>query len=158
MSEYESIQGTRVKYLTSDPTLDSSTEGQVWYNSTSGTNKALVQIKSFSSSGAIPTQFYYPGGVGGQTDTLGIAGVGPTPQPAHNLCIEYSGYTWRAQPNLNTNRIDEYRVTIKINQSNSFVKDLYANKIKIISFDYYKSYILFYFFFLLSKIRNLIKN
>ena len=41
-------------------------------------------------------------------------------------------------PNLNTNRIDEYRVTIKINQSNSFVKDLYANKIKIISFDYYK--------------------
>ena len=108
MSEYESIQGTRVKYLTSDPTLDSSTEGQVWYNSTSGTNKALVQIKSFSSSGAIPTQFYYPGGVGGQTDTLGIAGVGPTPQPAHNLCIEYSGYTWRAQPNLNTNRRAPY--------------------------------------------------
>lgn len=61
-------------------------------------------------------------------------------------------------PNLNTNRIDEYRVTIKENQSNSFVKDLYANKIKIFSIDYYKSYFLFYFFFLFSKIRNLIKN
>ncbi len=61
-------------------------------------------------------------------------------------------------PNLNTKRIDEYRVTIKNNQSNSFAQDLYANKIKIISFDYYKSYLLFYFFFLFSKIRNLIKN
>jgi hypothetical protein len=48
MSEYESIHGTRVKYLTSDPTLDSTTEGQVWYNSTSGTNKTLVHIKAFS--------------------------------------------------------------------------------------------------------------
>ena len=46
MAEYESIHGTRVRYLSSDPTLDSSTEGQVWYNSTSGTNKALVQIKA----------------------------------------------------------------------------------------------------------------
>ena len=49
MAEYESIHGTRVRYLTSDPTLDSSTEGQVWYNSTSGANKALVQIKAWSS-------------------------------------------------------------------------------------------------------------
>ena len=61
-------------------------------------------------------------------------------------------------PNLNTNRIDDYKVKIKENQSNSFVKDLYENKVKIISMDYYKSYVLFYFFFLFSKIRNLIKN
>ena len=108
MSDYESIHGTRVKYLTSDPTLDSSVEGQVWYNSTSGTNKALVQIKAFSSAGSVPTQFYYAGGVGGVTDTLGIAGVGPSPQPAHNLCIEYSGFSWFAQPNLNTNRRAPY--------------------------------------------------
>ena len=74
MSEYESIQGTRVKYLTSDPTLDSSTEGQVWYNSTSGTNKALVQIKSFSSSGTATARAGGGGGFG--VNSLGAGGSG----------------------------------------------------------------------------------
>ena len=55
MAEYESIHGTKVRYLTSDPTLDSTTEGQVWYNSTSATNKALVNFKAFASGGNIPT-------------------------------------------------------------------------------------------------------
>jgi len=104
MSDYESIHGRRVNYLSSDPTLTSSYEGQVWYNSTLGANKALVQIKAFSSGANTPTNFVFPGGVGGQTDTLGFGGVGPSPQPAHNLTIEYGGNTWRAQPNLNTNR------------------------------------------------------
>ena len=108
MSDYQDITGTRVKYLTSDPTLESSYEGQIWYNSTTGINKALVGIKAFASGGTVPTRFYYPGAVGGTTDTLGIAGVGPSPQPAHNLCIEYSGFSWSAQPNLNTNRRAPY--------------------------------------------------
>jgi hypothetical protein len=55
MSEYSGIRGTRVKYLASDPTLNTSTEGQVWYNSTSGTLKSLVQIKAWSSGGALNT-------------------------------------------------------------------------------------------------------
>jgi hypothetical protein len=53
MSEYSGIRGTRVKYLSSDPTLNTSTEGQVWYNSTSGTLKSLVQIKAWSSAGSL---------------------------------------------------------------------------------------------------------
>jgi hypothetical protein len=104
MSDYESIHGRRVNYLSSDPTLNSSTEGQVWYNSNSGANKALIQVKAWSSGANTPTQFYYPGGVGGQTDTLGFGGTGPSPQPAHNITIEYGGNTWYAQPNLNTSR------------------------------------------------------
>ena len=51
MTEYSGIRGTRVKYLSSDPTLNTSTEGQVWYNSTEGTLKSLVQIKATWSSG-----------------------------------------------------------------------------------------------------------
>ena len=39
MAGYNEIRGTRVKYLSSDPTLNTSTEGQVWYNSTTGTLK-----------------------------------------------------------------------------------------------------------------------
>jgi hypothetical protein len=56
MSEYSGIRGTRVKYLASDPTLNTSTEGQVWYNSTEGTLKSLVQIKAWSSGGNLGLQ------------------------------------------------------------------------------------------------------
>jgi hypothetical protein len=49
MTAYSDIRGYRVKYLASDPTLNTSTEGQVWYNSTEGVLKSLVQIKAWSS-------------------------------------------------------------------------------------------------------------
>ena len=42
------IHGKRVEYLTSDPTLDSSYEGQVWFNSTSGA-KNIVAIKAWAA-------------------------------------------------------------------------------------------------------------
>ena len=74
MAEYESIHGTRVRYLTSDPTLNSSYEGQVWYNSTAGTNKALVQIKATSSGGNMGTGRYGVGGAGTQTAGLAFTG------------------------------------------------------------------------------------
>ena len=45
MSDYQDITGTRIKYLSSDPTLQSSLEGQVWYNSTTGANKALINAE-----------------------------------------------------------------------------------------------------------------
>jgi hypothetical protein len=48
MTAYSDIRGYRVKYLASDPTLNTSTEGQVWYNSTEGVLKSLVQIKAWS--------------------------------------------------------------------------------------------------------------
>ena len=80
MAEYESIHGTRVRYLSSDPTLDSSTEGQVWYNSTTGTNKVLSQIKAFSSTANYPeTTFGTVGGAGTQTAGLVFGGRNPGP-------------------------------------------------------------------------------
>jgi hypothetical protein len=41
MTAYSDIRGYRVKYLASDPTLNTSTEGQVWYNSTEGVIKSI---------------------------------------------------------------------------------------------------------------------
>ena len=55
MTTYSDIRGYRVKYLASDPTLNTSTEGQVWYNSTSGTLKSLVQIKAWSAGSNMGT-------------------------------------------------------------------------------------------------------
>ena len=102
MAEYESIHGTRVRYLSSDPTLtDSSTEGQVWYNSTSGANKALVQIKAWSSGGNMGTARYLIGSCGAQDAALGFGGYSGSNK---NQTEEYSGFTWRAGGNLNTAR------------------------------------------------------
>ena len=108
MSDYESIHGTRVKYLSSDPTLNSSTEGQVWYNSNSGTNKSLVQIKSTSSGGNLNTARFGGGaGVSGaQASGLFFGGATNTPGTTKtNATEEYSGFTWSAENNLNTSRI-----------------------------------------------------
>ena len=43
MATYEEIYGKRVEVLDSDPTLNSAYEGQVWYNSTTGTLKSVVK-------------------------------------------------------------------------------------------------------------------
>ena len=102
MSDYESIHGTRVKYLTSDPTLDSSVEGQVWYNSTSGTNKALVQIKAFSSGGNLSTGRRAAGAMGTQTAGA-IAGGQAAPAYVNNT-EEYNGSGWVSGGNINTTR------------------------------------------------------
>ena len=50
MASYEEIHGKRVETFSSDPTLDSSYEGQVWFNSTSGTLKTVVASAAWASS------------------------------------------------------------------------------------------------------------
>ena len=94
MSDYESIRGTRVKYLSSDPTLDSSTEGQVWYNSTSGTNKALVQIKAWSSGGNMATARRESGAAGTQTASVVFGGALPPGNNDVASTEEYNGFSY----------------------------------------------------------------
>jgi hypothetical protein len=102
MTEYSGIRGTRVKYLSSDPTLNTSTEGQVWYNSTSGTLKSLVQIKAWSSSGSLGTARRLLAGTGTQTAGLAFGGLTATANTASTE--EYSGFSWSAGGNMGTTR------------------------------------------------------
>ena len=44
MATYEEIYGKRVDVLDSDPTLSSAYEGQVWYNSATGTLKSVCLL------------------------------------------------------------------------------------------------------------------
>jgi len=101
MAEYESIHGTRVKYLSSDPTLNSSAEGQVWYNSTSGTNKSLVQIKAWNSSGVMPVATNNNGSATQAPQSTALSFGGGTTQ---SQTIEYNGSGWTAGGNLGTPR------------------------------------------------------
>jgi len=101
MAEYESIHGTRVRYLTSDPTLNSSAQGQVWYNSTSGVNKSLVQFKAWASGGNLPTATNNNGSAtqAPQSTALSFGGGATTSQT-----IEYNGFQWTTSGNLGTGR------------------------------------------------------
>jgi hypothetical protein len=95
MANYSDIRGYRVKYLASDPTLNTSTEGQVWYNSTEGVLKSLVQIKAWSAGGNMNSARSQLYGAGTPTATVGF---GPS------ATEEYSGFTWTTSGALNTTR------------------------------------------------------
>ena len=42
MSTYKEIQGYTVQTLASDPSASAATEGQIWYNSTTGLYKLVA--------------------------------------------------------------------------------------------------------------------
>jgi hypothetical protein len=105
MADYTEIKGNRIQYLDSDPTLTSATEGQVWYNTATGTLKGLTQIKAFSSGANYPQGTYgVIGGAGTQTAGLAFGGRNPGPSADHDKTNEYSGYAWSAGSDMGTSR------------------------------------------------------
>ena len=42
MATYRKIHGEPIKSLASDPSASAATEGQIWYNTTSGTFKVVL--------------------------------------------------------------------------------------------------------------------
>ena len=99
MTNYSDIKGYRVKYLSSDPTLNTSTEGQVWYNSTSGTLKALVKTAAWSSASSLSTARDSLAGAGTQT-AFAVFGGRPSPGSRVASTEEYNGFGWSSGGNL----------------------------------------------------------
>jgi len=98
MATYEEIYGKRVDVLDSDPTLTSAYEGQVWYNSTSGTLKSVVSFGAwFASTPQIVGG--YSQGAAGTTEALISVGRDkyPGPPPSSRTtgdAEEYNGVGW----------------------------------------------------------------
>jgi len=104
MATYEEIYGKRVEVLDADPTLTSAYEGQVWYNSTSGTLKAVVASAVAVSSTNMPTatRAYMP--IGASQDSFIVAtGANPGTNYSTN-CYEYNGLGWASAPSAGTAR------------------------------------------------------
>ena len=89
MTTYNQLAGYRVNYLSTDPTLNSGNEGQVWYNSTTGKLRSLVQIKAWSAGGSLSTARNQLGGVG--TQTVGLAFGGYTATADTTATEEWTG-------------------------------------------------------------------
>ena len=106
MSNYKTIHGKKIKYLSSDPPAEVG-EGQVWYNSSAANFKSAVKVEAWSSGGAHPTANRMGFASGTQTAALYASGyVGPQPPPAANLMLatsfEYDGSSWTAGGNVNS--------------------------------------------------------
>jgi len=75
MTTYKELFGKYVQNVTTDPT-STDAEGQIWYNSTSGTFKtALGSYGVWSSGGNLNTGRRSAGGAGTQTATAIFGGA-----------------------------------------------------------------------------------
>jgi hypothetical protein len=92
MTTYKEIFGKQIKQLSTDPT-DAGAEGQVWYNTTSGTFKTVTAVGAWSSGGALPQVVSYNSGAGTQTAALSIGGQEASTSAIQNT-YEYDGSSW----------------------------------------------------------------
>ena len=106
MATYEELHGKRVEVFDSDPTLDSSYEGQVWFNSTLGVNKTVVQIAAWHSIAPGIYTKNTAGGAGTTTAAVVYGGASSGGTVFHNETVEYNGSGFSISGNLGTARQD----------------------------------------------------
>jgi hypothetical protein len=100
MATYEEIYGKRVKEFDSDPTLDSSYEGQVWYDKSSGTLRSVVTFAAWSSGASATNSPRIFSGGDGPINAGWMAGGGSaSPNDIANT-EEYNGSGWSAGGDL----------------------------------------------------------
>jgi len=105
MSEYKTIFGKAVKALASDPT-DAGAEGQIWYNTTTGSFRTVLATGAFISSTPYPIAIFGNMGAGIQTAALSFGGTPPpsTPSSPITTTLEYNGSGWATGGNLSVAR------------------------------------------------------
>jgi hypothetical protein len=99
MTTYKEIFGKYVKNYSSDPSSDA--EGQVWYNTTSGTFKSVLASGTWSSGSPMITARRHLGDGGTQTSALAAGGL-TTVYVA--TVEEYNGSGWSTGVSLSTAR------------------------------------------------------
>ena len=105
MATYEELHGKRVEVFSSDPTLDSSYEGQVWYNSATGTLKSVVAFSSVVSQPGITrgtTSSNQMGSFsGGSADAMAVFGGNPPTPSGSTTTEEFNGSGWTSGGAMN---------------------------------------------------------
>ena len=94
MSTYREIVGKKIKKLSSDPS--SGLDGQMWYNTTTGTLRGIAVTEGWSSGGPLSTGRYLSGSLG--TQTAGVQIIGSTPTNVSNV-EHYNGTGWSEETN-----------------------------------------------------------
>ncbi len=102
MADSKTFSGFPVQNLSSD----STSVGQIYYNSTSGQFKAVKDggppIGTWAAGNTIPASGYNWASAGTQTSNIIAGGYGPG--GVLNTSFKYDGTNWTAAPNINTAR------------------------------------------------------
>jgi hypothetical protein len=121
MTTYNEIAGRRVNFLSSDPTyVDTNSDGQVWYNSSTATLKSWLPTGAFSAGGNMNTTRAYPGSANSGTQLAALAFAGTTGVPS-SASEAYNGIAWTSTSSLNTQRLDEIYIDPHIKKGNFFL-------------------------------------
>ena len=103
MSTYKALVGKKIKSVSSDPS--NSAEGQMWYNTTTGTLRGLAIAEAWVAGASTATSKQRSGGCGTQTAGLNCGGFDAPPNgAAHDGTEEYNGSGWSTGGTLNTAR------------------------------------------------------
>ena len=93
MATYRELIGKKIKNVSSDPS--SGTDGEMWYNSTTGTLRAPTIVEAFVSQTNMPTKTAYNTSFGQAVPTtVSVGGMSaPGPAPASRT-YEFNGSGW----------------------------------------------------------------
>ena len=113
MATYQGISGFNIKSLTSDPS--NLMEGEIWYNSTSGSLKVAPLVAAAWSSGtALPGVRWNTSGTGIKTASLCFGGsTGPATPTFLNTTFEGDGTAWTAAPTTPISSINMFSAGIQ---------------------------------------------
>jgi hypothetical protein len=107
MAQYVGIQGQNILIVSSDPS--NPTQGQIWYNTTSGTLKGLAfnATGSWSTSGNLNTaRSLMSGGAGAGTQTAALTFGGDSSGSILSATESFNGTSWTTLPaSMNTARL-----------------------------------------------------
>ena len=96
MATYKVLKGLTIQELSSDPAV--LAKGEVWYNSTAETLKAVSQVGAWSTGGAQTTQQVGAASGGPQTAAWVCSGQSPGGSPAAPTeTLFYNGTAWTDQ-------------------------------------------------------------
>ena len=102
MSTYREIIGKKIKKVSSDPS--SGLDGEMWYNSTTGTLRGQAITQAWSSGSPITTARATVGSGGIPTAAWIAGGTASTPNSGLAITEEFNGSGWSAGGNLNQAR------------------------------------------------------
>jgi hypothetical protein len=104
MTTYKELFGKYVQNVSSDPT-STDAEGQIWYNSTSGTFKTVLgNYGVWAAGGNLNNGRSASQAAGTQTAALAVAGRGNPGAVQQNFVESYNGTSWTSSPAINTSR------------------------------------------------------
>jgi hypothetical protein len=102
MTDYKTIAGKKIKFLTSDLSMSTATEGELFYSDTDSKFKVGVLVKAWASGGNLNTGRKNFAGCGPQT--AGLVFGGNTGAPIKDETESYDGSSWTEVGDINNAR------------------------------------------------------